>query len=286
MSALIYLILAICSSAALSLVLRLFSGSQNNRYGLLLGNYLTCTLLAFLFTADKSLLTHSHPVTYLCGLFGGILFVLSLVCMQGSIHTNGAILTSAFSKLGLLVPLCFSLVLFHETPSVIQLIGLIFVILAVLIMNTRRKDAIQDSDVKPLVLAAVLLTNGMSDSMAKIFDVIGIRSEDSVYFFMIFLSASVLTALLLLSEGKKTGKKTSIKDMAAGIAAGIPNYFSSVLLLKALNTLPAFITYPVFSTGTILLVTFVGILFFKETLNRRQITGLCMILISLILLNL
>ena len=108
----------------------------------------------------------------------------------------------------------------------------------------------------------------------------------SAYSDLVMILPYVLTLFLLVREGIRTNKKTSLKDLAAGILVGIPNYFSSVLLLKALDGIPAFIVYPVFSSGTIVIVTLVSLLLFGEYLNKRQLTGLLMILVSIVLLNL
>ena len=67
--------------------------------------------------------------------------------------------------------------------------------------------------------------------MAKIFEHAGQRIFDQLYFLILFGTASALTAVLLLAEYKKTGKKPVWKELLAGMAVGIPNYFSSVLLL-------------------------------------------------------
>ena len=74
--------------------------------------------------------------------------------------------------------------------------------------------------------------------------------------------------------------------MAAGIAVGIPNYFSSFLILQVLQVLPAFVTYSVYSTGTILLVLVMSALLFREKPGRRQLYGIVLILAALVLLNL
>ena len=50
--------------------------------------------------------------------------------------------------------------------------------------------------------------------------------------------------------------------------------------------LPASLAYPVYSVGTILLVTLGGAVFFREKLGRRQYIGLALILGALVLLNL
>ncbi|HAE16628.1 MAG TPA: hypothetical protein DCG51_08775 [Erysipelotrichaceae bacterium] len=278
----VFLLLAMVCSASMAIALRFFKTSQNNRYGMILGNYLTCTLIGFLMIADKPLLFQIHPATYVCGLIGGFLFVLSLVCMQSSISSNGTILSSAFSKLGLLVPLLLSVLFFHEIPSFLQAIGLLFVIASILIMNGTEK---QNTSFSLLFLLVVLITNGMSDSMAKIYSSIGYQNEETLYMFILFLFAAFLTYILMVLETHRTGKKADLRDLAAGICIGIPNYFSSVLLLRSLRTIPAVIAYPVFSAGTIVIVSAVSMLLFKEHLSSRQTIGLVLILISLVLLN-
>ena len=74
-------------------------------------------------------------------------------------------------------------------------------------------------------------------------------------------------------------------ELLAGVIVGVPNYYSSYLLLRALQQLPAFLVYTLFSTGTILLVMLFSLIFFKERLNKRQLFGIVLIFGALILLN-
>ena len=66
------LLLAALCSASMTIVLRLFPASSSCRYGILLGNYLTCTVTGFLLLSDKSMLFQAHASTVLCGLLGGL----------------------------------------------------------------------------------------------------------------------------------------------------------------------------------------------------------------------
>ena len=288
----VFLLLAALSSAVLTLVLKLFREPKGNRFGLLLGNYLTCMLIAFLQLPEKDRLFSVSPSTLLMSTAGGFLFVAGLVLMQTSVALNGATLTSAFSKLGLIVPLLISFLFFREIPSLLNGLGLLLAVAAILLINLRpgekeKSQAPSDKSRTGLtVLLLTLLACGSSESMAKIFSRLGDQREDTRYFFFLFLTAAVLTWLLSLTEKKKSGKSLRLSELAAGILAGIPNYFSSYFLLKALLTLPAVLVYPAFSVGTILLVTAAGVLFFRETLSRRQLIGLGLILGALVLLNL
>ena len=101
----LYLILAVAASAAMAIVLKCFRNQKGNRYGILLGNYLTCVVISFFMLPDRHLIGTGSWITLVCGIGGGIFFVLALICMQSSIRSNGAGLTSAFARLGLIIAL-------------------------------------------------------------------------------------------------------------------------------------------------------------------------------------
>ena len=285
LSAGIWLLLAIVSSASMSIVLKLFQGRSGNRYTILLGNYLTCILLSLLFLPEKSILLQTSPVTLICGVIGGFFFVAGLICMQSSIAVNGAILTSAFARLGLLVPLFISLVCFGERPGLIQVIGIVIVFGAMWLISSEDSTPGAALHFHMGMLVLVLLCCGSGDAMAKVFEHVGERSQDGLYIFYVFATAAVLTVLLLMRESRSTGKKAELPDLLAGIAVGIPNYFSSSLLLRSLVHLPAFIVYPSFSAGAIVLVTLFGVLVFHERPGKRQWAGLILILGAVVMLN-
>ena len=129
------LLLAIVSSAAMALALKWFRDPKGNRYGLLLGNYLTCVLIAFLTMPDRGAVLHGSAVTLICGLIGGCFFIAALVAMQSSIAKTGAALTAAFAKLGLTVSLLVSVLWFGERPTALQLGGIVLTLAALGVLH-------------------------------------------------------------------------------------------------------------------------------------------------------
>ena len=287
MSAVICLFIAILSSASMALILKIFRNQDGNRYGILLGNYLTCTALAGVLLPKGETIIPVSGVTWVCGISAGILFVAGLVSMQSSVGKNGAILTSAFAKLGLIIPLLISCLFFGERVRPIQIPGIILVLAAFLLISfdSDKAPAVKNRRVYPLLLLAVLVFGGSGDAMAKVFEETGQRAWDGMYFLILFAAAACLTFVLLLIEQRSSGKKVIRKEFAAGFLVGIPNYFSSALLLKALTGLPAFVVYPCFSAGTLLLVTLIAVPAFKEHPGVKTWTGLACITAALILLN-
>ena len=284
----LYLVLAILSSAAMALVLKFFRNQTGNRYGILLGNYLTCVAIAVYMLPDKGMILSGSWITLTCGIGAGVFFVMALVCMQSSIRRNGASITAAFARLGLIVALGVSILLFREVPTALQLIGIGLAIGAIVVLRTDGGKAAGGGSGKLgfAVLLVTLAASGCADVMAKVFDVYGNRQEDSLYIFWLFVTTVILCVVLLLIEKKKTGKKLRFGEFAAGILVGIPNYFSSFLLLRSLQNLQAVLVYPTYSTATILLVIALSALLFRERLTRRQLPGILLILMALVLLNL
>ena len=276
------LILAIICSASLTIALKIFRSEEGNRFAILIGNYISCIIIGFSMLTDPTSVFRILPSTFLCGTIAGFLFVAGLVLMQESIEINGASLTSAFSRLGLIVPLIISMLFFGERPSWTQLVGLLVALFAMWIL--KGSDNTNNHATTGLLLL-VLLAGGFADGMAKIFEQVGSRSQDDLYILLVFVVAGLLTSLLLLKEYRRSGKIGRPKDFFAGFLVGVPNYFSSSLLLKTLVYIPAFIAYTVFATGTILTVTFISVFLLKEKLGRPQIIGLFMITAALILLN-
>ncbi|MBQ7520100.1 MAG: EamA family transporter [Clostridia bacterium] len=280
-----YLLLAILCSAAMSIVLKRFKDPAGNRYGVILGNYFTCVVIALAAMPSPAQIVSGSGVTYLCGAVSGVLFVVSLLAMQNCIRANGASLTAAFSRLGLLVPLTVSIAFLGEQPTLWDCAGLVLVLGALFFISGGAKEGGAGEKPRTALLLMTLLASGFSDVMAKLFERVGSRGEDRLYFFCLFATAALLTSLLTLRERRRSGKHLLPAELAMGILVGLPNYFSSFLLLRSLISLPAFLVYPLFSTGTILAVIAFSVPVFHERLTRRQVVGIVMILIALALLN-
>ena len=105
------------------------------------------------------------------------------------------------------------------------------------------------------------------------------RLRNSLFF--TFSSAFVFCTIIVLLKKERPG----LPELAYGAMIGIPNFMGARFVLKALETVPAVIVYPTRSVSTIVIITLAGVLLFKEKLSRRQLVGMGIILVSLILLN-
>ncbi|MBR5284318.1 MAG: EamA family transporter [Clostridia bacterium] len=275
-----YLLCAIVSSALVSIIMRLSTDKVENNISMLAMNYLMCSTVAAAYAGFGQLFpqTDTLGLTLGMGVFQGILYLLSFILLQVNVKKNGVVLPATFMKLGLLVPMVISILLFREIPAPMQIVGFCIATAAILLINL---DKSQSAVSFKIGLVLLLLINGTGDAMAKVYEEIGDPALSAQFLFYTFAIAFILCMGLVAAKKQKVGKN----ELFYGFLVGVPNYFSAKFLLAALNTVPAVITYPTYSVGTILLVTLTGVGFFKEKLGKKQWIGLGIILVALILLN-
>ena len=276
----IYLLLAIISSALISVLMRLSSNKVNGNLSMLAMNYVMCLGLAALFTrgGGSPVGTPGAAGAVFMGIVNGILYLLGFVFLQFNVKKNGVVLSTTFMKLGLLVPMVVSVCFFGEMPAFWQVIGFVLAIAAILLINTGEGKS---DGGKKATLIFLLLSCGGADAMSKVYEELG-QAPWAEYFLLItFATALVLCGALVIAKGERPGKW----EILFGLLIGIPNYFSARFLLRSLEYVSAVIAYPTFSVAGILAATAAGVLLFKERLVKRQWIAVGIILAALILLN-
>lgn len=277
----VFLILAICSSAMVAIVMRTAQAKVSNPIGLLAGNYIVCVLMGFGLSLPElgSANFTGLPFSALLGILNGGIYLGSFVLMQWSTRHNGVVLSSMFMKLGVLVSTLASIVCFGEAPTLLHIFGFALAIASILIINYNPGAAFSRSS---WVLLIMLVMSGMTDVMSKIYEVFGNASLENTFLLFTFFCALCLCLLYMKRKQEHLGKK----ELLYGALLGIPNFLSSLFLLKALSSIPAMIAFPTFNVAVILVVALAGTVLFRERLSSKQITGGLLICIALALLNL
>lgn len=278
----LYLFLAVCSSAVISITLKAGEGRIKNNISTLAVNYLACLILGVVYSAGSGELI-VDPVkgrmTIILGLITGAFYVGSFIFFQYNIFKNGVVMSSTFMKLGVLVPTVLSIIVFGEHPSIMQAAGICLAVAAIIIVNSKENS--ENTLTAPKLLVLLLLAGGTCDAMSKVYEELGPAEYNSQFLLYTFAVAFVLCSLTALVRGQRLTRE----DVLFGLLVGIPNYYSARFLLLALSNVPAIIAYPVFSAGTIGLVGAAGVLVFREKMTRRQWIAVGLIIISMILLN-
>lgn len=276
----LFLCLAILSSAAISLLMRISADRIHAKLSMLSVNYLICSLLGAAYAGFDLLCPEvsGFSFTVILGIVSGILFLGGFVLFQWNTAKNGVVLSSIFMKLGLLVPILFSVLVFHEVPTWTQIVGFCIAVVAIILINFKSE---KEGSRFHWQLLAMLLMCGGADAMAKVFEVMGPATLSNQYLYYTFTVALALCIALVIYNKERPG----LREFLFGAAIGIPNFFSSKFLLLSLTDLPAVVVFPSFSIATMLITTLVGVVFFKERLLKLQWLALLAIIVALFLLN-
>lgn len=276
-----YLILAIISSALVSIFVRLSEGKIRANVSMLAFNYMMCSVLAASAIGLGNLLPSAKGIgaTLGMGTINGVFYLAGFLLLQWNVKKNGVVMSATFMKLGLLVPLVVSIFLFNEMPGISQVVGFILAIAAIIIINFEKENTTMECKA---MLPVLLIVGGTGDVMAKIYEVYGNGELSGQFLFYTFIVAMVLCIGIVLLKKERPGKL----EVLFGMLIGIPNFLSAKFLLQALERMAAVIVYPTYSVGAMILITLAGVGFFKEKLGRKQKVGVVVILAALVLLNL
>ena len=277
----IYLILSILGSVAVSFFMRMSEKTVKGSASLLLVNYMMCIVLAMLFTGGGNVApgTPGKGIAIGLGVINGFFYLSSFVLFKYNVSKNGVVLSSIFMRLGILVSMILSIVVFGERPEVLQLIGFVIAVAAIVLIQTDKEKTTAGFKAGLLLL---LLMNGSGDAMSKVYDELGNPSYGEFFLLFTFLVAGILCFLLMLYKKERVGRA----ELFYGLLIGIPNYFSARFLLKSLAQVPAVIAYPTNSVAVIVLITIGGVILFKEKISKRKWIALIMIGVALCFLNL
>ena len=276
----LFLLLAILSSSLISILMRISSNRISANLSMLAINYLVCALLGFGYTGflPATPASPGFSTMIVLGVLSGALYLGGFMLFQHNTRKNGIVLTSIFMKLGLLVPVVISMVLFREVPTSIQIAGFCIAVFAIVLINLKKESSGSGFG---MGLILMLLTCGGCDAMSKIYERMGPAALADSYLFYTFAVACALCACLVLYKKEKPG----LQEILFGSLIGIPNFFSAKFLLGALTKLPAVVVYPSFSVATLLIVTLAGVAVFRERLSKLQWIALAAIIAALIFLN-
>jgi multidrug transporter EmrE-like cation transporter len=307
MNKVFFLILAIICSSSIALIFKYTEGNGMNRYAVTSANYLIAFLVSIImFLYDNSLnlsfslsistfLSEASSVIFsnstlfsaessviwamLIGCFAGVFFFLSFVYYQKSVKENGVGLSGTFGKLGILIPMIFSIILWNEIPTLVQWTGIVLSLLSIIIVNFSIKDLTSKSLNWTLIL--LFIFGGMAEFSNKIFQKYSITEYKNLFLFFVFFIAFLISIFFTIKEKKPV----SNKDILLGLLVGIPNLFSSYFLIIALNYITTSVAFPIYSAGSILIINLGGFIIFKEKLSKKDTFAVIMTLFALILIN-
>lgn len=282
----IYLGLSIAFATVIVLVFRAFTRYRIDSLQAIVVNYGVCTLIGLGSTSAGQLMKLPHWKGLPFALLLGALFIGLFYLIARTAQTIGVTAASVAQKLSFVIPVVAGITLFGEPFSLMKLVGFAVAAQAVYFISAR-SGAVPGLR-NHLALPAVVFTgSGVCDLIIKYIETahLGLVHKGT-FTVVLFGTAFSLGAVWLAVRLIKQRRPPDVRSLLAGVALGLPNYGSIYFLISALEQpgWGASRVFPVNNVGIILLSAVSAWLLFGERLNRLQVIGLALAVLSIVIL--
>ncbi|MGK0412119.1 MAG: drug/metabolite transporter (DMT)-like permease [Polaribacter sp.] len=285
----IYLLLSILISTGLFVIFKYFGIYKIDILKAIFINYVVAFTIGFsLAERDFSVVEIPNQPWFLGAVFLGALFVSIFFVMAMTAQKNGVSAASVAGKMSVVIPVFFGIFLYHESVTFLKIIGILIALVAVYLASVKEK--LESSKNAGLLFPILLfLGSGTIDTSLKYIEVMYVPKNDvAIFSGSLFSIAAIFSFVILLIRTLKNREPFGLKNVIAGIALGVPNYFSIIFLIKALQTegFESSTLFTINNVGIVIVSTLVGIFLFKEQFSIKNKIGVALAVIGIVIVAL
>ena len=282
----LYLIIAVLCSVAVSVLLKVLRQSDIDIRQTIVASYPVAFLLTlFLLKPEVDAISDLNSA-WLIIIALGVLLPLVFVILGRAIEAVGMVATDAAQRLSLIIPIVAAFLLFGEILTGTRIFGLILGFLALGALVYRPKQVVDSEGVSvdtntnitinnnalrtPLWLFGVWAGYGLIDILFK-----QVAKQGAAFPLTLFVSFG-LAGLLLFIYLLVMRVRWQGNALTAGLLLGalnMGNIYAYVRAHQVLSESPS-IVFTGMNVGVITVATIIGVGVFKERLNRINIVGL------------
>ena len=244
----------------------------------LIANYLTGAVCSYLFLETTFSLDYILQVSWLYhAIIIGILFFIVFNLYSFGIQKVGISITTVANKMSLIIPVGAALLLYPKSNAFDLLKGIAFLLAIIGIYLSSTTGGKLNFNKKYLwLIVLVFIGQGISDAIFNDFAQKFPEEGSYLFFMVLFFFASITGILILLGQSITSKKPLQLKNLFWGVIFGVPNFFSLVFFLKALEdpNISSAEVFPLVSMGVVVSSSVIGLLIFKEKLTQNNWIGI------------
>ena len=283
----IFLLLSILFSTGLFVIFKYFGIYKIDVLKAIFVNYIVAFSMGFFFAERQIPISEIYLQPWFSGaLFLGALFVSIFFVMAMTAQKNGVSVTSIAGKMSVVVPVIFGIILYNESVTFLKIVGIIMALIAVYLSSVKEEKSEKNGTL--LLPILLFIGSGTIDTLLKYIQENYVADEDvSIFSGSLFGIAGAFAFLILVIKTLKKRESFGYKNIIAGIILGVPNYYSIIFLIKALQN-KNFESSTLFTINNVAIVvvsTLVGLFFFKEKFSVKNKIGVAMAVLAIILVT-
>lgn len=231
--------------------------------------------------------------TILIGAVCGISTAVGVIVWMVSLKYRAYMLMDVFGSVGVVVPLIFGQILFHESISLVQWFGYLLIIIAAWVMmsyNTSIKGTMSTGAFIILVLHG--LSSGIIELCQKMFAMSNSGDSISVFNIYTYFFAGIILFVLYFIFKRNSPREQTEKSHI--IPKGVFKYIfimsvalfgASYFNTKAAELLSSVQLFPLNQGAMLVCSSLMASIFFKEKITHKCVIGIIMVFMGLIIIN-
>lgn len=284
----IYILLSILFSSGLFVIFKLFHIFKIDTLKAIVINYLVAFALGFALSEKKVELSEVLHQEWIYGAFVlGAMFVSVFFVMAKTAQVNGVSVASVAGKMSVVIPVTFGIFLYDEKATLLKLFGIAIAIIAVYLASVKKETSLKASSnlIYPILL---FIGSGAIDTLLKYIEINFVAKSDvSIFSGTLFCIAAIFGIIILIMNYIKKKTSFGFKNVIAGVVLGVPNYFSIIFLIKALQVegFESSALFTINNVGIVICSTLIGVLFFKEKLSTKNSIGILLAILGIVIVS-
>lgn len=222
------------------------------------------------------------------GVAYGVILCLFLYTKMTSMSGGPVSLTTLIGSCAFIIATGFGVLYASESINTFQIIGIPMILVSLVLCVNPKKS---EEKVSPKWLRDCLLfflAGGLVGILYKVFGLSNVADQTNI----MMLTAAIVSAILFTACGfgvnavKKTGRPRIAKAaLIFVLLSGISSCVYIRLNISLSAVIPSAIFFPVSNGAMVILSTVTGKLFFKEKLNKTQLTGILIGLLAILIIG-
>lgn len=267
------------------MLFKLFKNHNVNTLHAIVFNYITASTCGILFYDKKiDVIDFVDQLWFYVAIGLGFLFISIFNVMALTAQKNGLSVASVASKMSVIIPVLFGIIVYNESIGFYKVLGIILALVAVVLASIKQRSNVRFT--RSIYLPIILFFgSGVIETSVNHFAPEG---NMPLFLAIIFASAGIIGFASMLIKSLKEKQVFKIKTIPFGFALGLVNYSSMYFLLKALRV-EGFESSAVFTVNNVAIVAtscLIGLLIFKEAISTKNWVGIVLALVSIILVTL
>ena len=212
----------------------------------------------------------------------GLSYFVAFFLLLRTLELRGATITTALSRLAVLVPIALAVALWGERPGAMQWLGIAVSVGAVFLMNAPQRSPVSPGrEVGWAIPLVFFLVAGGAFASQETFNHVAQPADKPLFLVAGFAVAAAGSLVLLVVRRIRP----TARELSAGLILGVANAVQVFVLLRALDRLPGFLVFAVTGAGGVIGTALMAAVVLRERPRGLRGLGIGVAAAALVLLQ-